>query len=68
MDTDLDTLATALYVTVDDLLAAHPERVPARPRVLDLAEPGRAAGVIRELEVGDSRAGSECRGHGTDLS
>ena len=33
MDTDLDTLATALYVTVDDLLVAHPERVPARPRV-----------------------------------
>lgn len=33
MDTDLDTLATALYVTTDDLLAAHPERVPARPRV-----------------------------------
>ena len=33
MDTDLDTLATALYVTTDDLLVAHPERVPARPRV-----------------------------------
>lgn len=33
MDADLDTLATALYVTTDDLLAAHPERVPARPRV-----------------------------------
>lgn len=33
MDTDLDTLATALYVTTDDLLAAHPERVPARPKV-----------------------------------
>ena len=33
MDTDLDTLATALYVTTDDLLRAHPERVPARPRV-----------------------------------
>ena len=33
MDTDLDTLATALYVTTDDLLAAHPERVPVRPRV-----------------------------------
>lgn len=33
MDTDLDTLATALYVTTDDLLTAHPERVPARPRV-----------------------------------
>lgn len=33
MDTDLDTLATALYVTTDDLLTAHPERVPARPRI-----------------------------------
>lgn len=33
MDTDLDTLATALYVTTDDLLRAHPERVPARPKV-----------------------------------
>jgi hypothetical protein len=32
VDTDLDTLATALYVTTDDLLRAHPERVPARPR------------------------------------
>lgn len=31
MDTDLDTLATALYVRVDDLLKAHPERVPQRP-------------------------------------
>ena len=33
MDADLDTLATALYVTTDDLLIAHPERVPLRPRV-----------------------------------
>ena len=33
MDTDLDTLALALYVTTDDLLVAHPERVPPRPRV-----------------------------------
>ena len=33
MDADLDTLATALYVTTDDLLTAHPERVPARPWV-----------------------------------
>ena len=33
MDADLDTLATALYVTTDDLLSAHPERVPARPKV-----------------------------------
>ena len=33
MDADLDTLATALYVTCDDLLKNHPERVPARPVV-----------------------------------
>jgi len=33
VDADLDTLATALYVRVDDLLNSHPERVPARPRV-----------------------------------
>ena len=33
MDADLDTLATALYVTTDDLLKANPDRVPARPRV-----------------------------------
>lgn len=32
MDTDLDTLATALYVATDDLLRAHPKRVPARPK------------------------------------
>jgi hypothetical protein len=33
VDADLDTLATALYVATDDLLIAHPERVPARPKV-----------------------------------
>ena len=33
MDADLDTLATAPYVTTDDLLKAHPERVPWRPAV-----------------------------------
>jgi len=33
VDTDLDTLATALYVTTDDLLRAHPERVPPRPKI-----------------------------------
>ncbi len=33
MDADLDTLATALHVTCDDLLKNHPERVPARPVV-----------------------------------
>ncbi len=31
MDAGLDTLATALYVTCDDLLKAHPERVAPRP-------------------------------------
>ena len=33
MDADLDTLVTALYVRVDDLLKAHPDRVPWRPLV-----------------------------------
>ena len=33
MDTDLDTLATALYVVTDDLLVDHPERLPPRPAV-----------------------------------
>ena len=33
MDADLDTLATALYVRVDDLLKSHPNRLPLRPRV-----------------------------------
>jgi hypothetical protein len=33
VDTDLDTLATALYVTVDDLLKDHPEQLPERPVV-----------------------------------
>jgi hypothetical protein len=33
VDADLDTLATALYVTTDDLLKAHPEQVPRRPAV-----------------------------------
>jgi len=33
VDADLDTLATALYVRVDDLLKSYPERVPWRPKV-----------------------------------
>jgi DDE family transposase len=33
VDADLDTLATALYVRVDDLLKAAPERGPWRPAV-----------------------------------
>ncbi|WP_404388794.1 IS982 family transposase [Humibacillus xanthopallidus] len=33
MDPDLDTLATAIYVSTDDLLKARPELVPWRPAV-----------------------------------
>jgi hypothetical protein len=33
VDADLDTLAIALYVRVDDLLKCEPARVPWRPRV-----------------------------------
>ena len=33
MTTDLDTLATALYVKVDDLLKASPQIAPWRPPV-----------------------------------
>ena len=33
MDADLDTLATALYVTVDDLLKRSPDLAPWRPAV-----------------------------------
>jgi Transposase DDE domain len=33
VDTDLDTLATALYVTIDDLLQQAPELAPWRPAV-----------------------------------
>lgn len=33
MDTGLDALATALYVEVDDFVAAHPELVPWRPKI-----------------------------------
>jgi len=33
MNPRLDTLITALYVTIDDLLADHPEVVPERPEI-----------------------------------
>jgi len=33
MNADLDVLATALYVTIDDILIANPDLVPARPQV-----------------------------------
>ncbi len=40
MKNDVDTLATALYVTVDDLLRASPDLAPARPKV----------GIVPKLE------------------
>jgi hypothetical protein len=33
VDTDLDTLATAIYVVSDDLLKTYPQWAPARPKV-----------------------------------
>jgi hypothetical protein len=33
VDADLDTLATALYVTTDDFLADNPQHRPWRPKV-----------------------------------
>ena len=33
MNPDLDTLVTALYVTIDDLLVAHRQWAPPRPAV-----------------------------------
>jgi len=33
MDTDLVTLAVALYVCIDDILKDHPELVPWRPKI-----------------------------------
>jgi hypothetical protein len=33
VDADLDTLATALYVTTDDLLRMAPQRAPWRPAI-----------------------------------
>lgn len=33
VNADLDTLATALYVTIDDDLTNHPEWAPQRPTV-----------------------------------
>jgi hypothetical protein len=33
MNPDLDTLATGVYVTVDDLIIAHPDWAPERPEI-----------------------------------
>ena len=57
MDADLNALATALYVTTDDLLVAHPEHVPARPKVgiaprTSDAEMLTLAGVTRRASSG----------------
>ena len=48
MDADLDTLVTALYVQVDDLLKANPDRVPWRPPV------GIAPRISRPVPSGDA--------------
>ncbi len=58
MDADLDTVATALYVCIDDLLISHPERAPWRPKVgiapkLSDAGSGRRCGPITPAELGD---------------
>lgn len=49
MDTDPDTLATALYVTAGDLLKAHPEQVPARP----------VLGFVERISAADMRHGRQ---------
>ncbi len=54
MDTDLDTLATALYVFTDDALKDHPERVPARPRVgiaPKITDPGELAADLAPVPL-----------------
>jgi len=33
MNPELDTLATRLYVTIDDLLVDHPQWAPERPKI-----------------------------------
>jgi hypothetical protein len=53
VDADLDTLATALYVRIDDLLRCCPERAPWRPVIgicpqisdAELVTPGSDAGT-----------------------
>ena len=44
VDTDLDTLATAIYVSTDDLLKARPELAPWRPAV-GMKPPGQRRGA-----------------------
>lgn len=64
MDTDLDTLATALYVRVDDLLRDRPELVPPRPRVglLPKRSDAEAAPLAAMLAL------TACGGDGEDNS
>jgi len=66
VNADLDTLATALYVTTDDLLIARPERVPPdhgsdhpegqRRRDADV---GGDAGTVGTLPVGWALSGAK---------
>ncbi len=69
MDADLDTLATALYVRIDDMLKAAPEQAPRRPvigiaPVLSDAEAVTLA-VLQALlgHVGEARWLRFARGH-----
>lgn len=51
VDTDLDTLATALYVVTDDLLTSHSDRLPPRPQVgIALQISDTAARMLRVLK------------------
>ena len=54
MNPDLDTLVTAPYVRIDDLLAANPQWVPLRPDNGARAEavPGRPGRVPVNWVVG----------------
>ena len=63
MDTDLDTLATALYVTCDDLLVSRPEHAPYRPE--SGFEPAMTDAELITLAVmsallGYTRSGAGC--------
>jgi hypothetical protein len=52
VETDRDTVATALYVRTDDLPKIEPERVPWRPRVeIRPANLGRGDGASAVMQA-----------------
>jgi len=59
VDTDLDDLAIALYVTCDDLLRAHPERVTPSP-------PGGFCARISDAEMLTLAVLQALLGHGSE--